>query len=248
MSPTAFKQHVTQLLSDLQRCTELCTIILQNRRVGNKHESLDRLQTGLIAASKSITIEFNALRAVFGSRFDTGDDICRHAVKGAIRSVELDVEGKLEDIASKRNDGLPGFRDMLRKIQMMEQNVLDNFESFAQRLERPAPQPTTKVPESKPKPKQPEPKKPKSDEVVMQLKEFEKYIDHMKNSWTETLVAGKILYVNAWDEKKLNTWERPSSGFIKTLPKPAPRPVYEQPQTQPRRRPTSDYYSQPGGW
>jgi len=129
----------------------------------------------------------------------------------------------------------------------MEQTVSDNFESFAQRLDRPAPRPipkpTTKAPD--PKPKQPEPKKPKSDEVVMQLKEFEKYIDHMKKSWTETLVAGNILYVNAWDEK-LNTWERPSWGFIKSLPKPVPRPVYEQPQ--PRRRPTSDYYAQPGGW
>jgi len=120
MSQTAFKQHVTQVLSDLQRCTELCNIILQNRRVGSKHESLDRLQTGITAASKTITIEFNSFRAIFGSRFDTGDDISRHALKGVIRSVELDVEGKLEDIASKRNDGLPGFRDMLRKVSPLK--------------------------------------------------------------------------------------------------------------------------------
>jgi hypothetical protein len=218
MSPTAFKQHVSQLVSQLLRCSELCTLILETRRVGSKHEALDRLQSGIKAAASSITIEFNSHRKVFGSRMDLGDDLSRHCVKVATRSIESDIENKLSDIANRRNDGLPGFREMLRHIQILEQNVCDAFELFAQRLEKGqfAPTPVSK---SQPKPEPiPETKKPKkSDDVLIQLKELAKYTDHMKNSWMETRVAGKILYVNCWDEKK-NTWERPSSGFIQALP------------------------------
>lgn len=61
----------------------------------------------------------------------------------------------------------------------------------------------------------------KQDEIIINLKQFEKFTDHMKNSWAETLVADKILHVNQWDEKK-NQWEPPNGGFIRPLPKGLP--------------------------
>jgi len=245
MSPTAFKQHMGQLISDLTRCYELCDAILDNRRTGSKHESLDRLQQGLKSSASAITIEFGSLRKVFGSRMDLGDDIARQAIKANIREIELDIEKRLSDIANRRNDGLPGFRDMLRHVERIDDSVADTLEALGQRLKRPVEQPAQKKPEV-PKPT---PKPKKQDEIIINLKELERYTDHMKNSWAETVVAGKILYVNQWDEKN-NQWERPN-GFIKALPKsskPTRVPDWDEP-LPPRRRPTrEDSWSRPGGW
>jgi len=234
MSPTAFKLHVTHLVSVLKRCDELCEAIFTTRRIGSKHESLDRLQIGLKSSNQAIQIEFAALRKVFGSRFDLGDDISREALKSNIRATE-EIERRLVDIASRRNDGLPGFRDMLRTIQRIEDSVTDNLAALGQRLERPvpAPKPAEKKPEKKPEKK--EEKKPrKSTEIAVSIKEWDRYIEHLKNSWSESLVSGRILYVNAFDESK-NTWDMPRGGFIKTLPVAIPKPTTRVPAFEERR-------------
>lgn len=241
MSPTAFKQHMSQLISDLTRCDELCYSILENRRTGQKHESLDRLQKGLKLSANTISIEFTSLRKVFGSRMDLGDDTARRAIKANIREIELDIEKRLSDIANRRDDGLPGFRDMLRRVERIEDDVADTLEALGQRLEKQA----EKKSEKKPEVPKPTPKPKKQDEIVINLKELAKYTDHMKNSWAETVVAGKILYVNCWDEKK-NQWERPD-GYIKAIPKSSkpPRvPTWDEP---PRRR-RDDLWERSGGW
>jgi len=54
------------------------------------------------------------------------------------------------------------------------------------------------------------------DEPPLNPQELEKHIANMMNTWQETIVAGKTLYVNIWDEK-LTQWERPN-GFITRLP------------------------------
>lgn len=246
MSPTAFKQHVTQLLSDLQRCIEFTHLILENRRVGSKHEALDNLRDDLKNTATTVTLEYNTLRKIFGSRMDLGDEISRHALKSAIRSIEYDVQSKLSDIANRRNDGLPGFRDMSRHVKLIEQNVSDVLESFAQRLERPVVVEPIVKPSPKPTPKPASiPVKPKkADDVVIQLKELERYTEHMKNCWAETIVTGKILYVNQYDERK-NTWEKPIGGFIKTLPVPPPssrRPTWNGARVE------RDEWTRPSGW
>ena len=234
VSPTAFKQHMNQLLSDFTRCHELCYSILQNRRTGSKHESLDRLQEGLRSSANVINIEFAALRKIFGSRMDLGDEIARLAIKANIREIEFDIMKKLSDIASRRHEGLPGFRDMLRHVERIEDSVADELAALGRRLERPA--------EKKVEIPKPAPAKKKQDEIVISIKELEKYTHQMKNSWMETVVSGQILYVNCWDEKK-NQWERPS-GFIKEVPKlPKVRraPSWERTSRQ-------DSWSRPSGY
>jgi len=241
MSSTALKQHITQLVSDLTRCYELCDAILENRRTGNKHESLDRLQAGFSSSANAISIQFKTLRKLIGSRMDLGDDIARRAIKANIKELELGIEQRLDDIASRRTDGLPGFRDMLRSVQRIEESVSDTLETLSQRLQKPVEKkPAEKKAEPKPEKKKTEEKK-KPDDIIISEKKFEKYTDHMKNSWAETIVAGKILYVNQWDEKK-NQWEKPVGGFIKSLPTPArapQTPTVEVPEV-PRRRPARE--------
>jgi hypothetical protein len=176
---------------------------------------------------------------------DLGDDTARRAIKANIRELELDIERKLNDIASRRDDGLPGFRDMLRRVERIEDDVADTLEGLGQRLRREAEKKPEKKSEKKPEVPKPTPKPKKQDEIIINLKELAKYTDHMKNSWAETLVAGEILYVNCWDEKK-NQWERPS-GYIKALPKtskPTRVPTWDEP---PRRR-RDDPWERSGGW
>ena len=235
MSPTAFKLHVTHLVSVFKRCDELCDSIFAYRNVGPKHESLNSLQIGLKSSNQAIQIEYAALRKVFGSRFDLGDDISRSGLKSNIRATE-EVERRLNDIASRRDTGLPGFRDMLRTIQRVEDSTTDHFASLGQRLEMPppAPKPAEKKPEKKAEKK--EEKKPKKPtEIVVSIKEWDRYMDHLKNSWSESLVSGRILYVNAFDESK-NTWDMPRSGFIKTLPVTIPKPTTRVPPVYEERR------------
>jgi hypothetical protein len=246
VSSTAFKQHISQLLSDLTRCYELCETIRETRRLGSKHEALDSLQKGLKSSAGHLSIEFNSLRKVFGPRMDFGDETSRYQVKSNIREIEVDIEGQLSDIANRRNDGLPGFRDMLRHVRRVEDSITNTLETLAQRLERPTEMKLEKKPDKKPETLKP---KKKQDEVVINLKELEKLTYHLKNSWEETFVAGEILYVNCWDQKR-NQWERPS-GYIKAPPKSTKQtqvPNWDEP---PRRRqplPMDDPWPRSDGW
>jgi hypothetical protein len=214
------------------RCHDLCHRIVDNRRISTKHENLDHLRAGLERSSTTISLQFNAIRKVLGSRMDLGDDTARYALKRSIREVELDIEPRLYNIATRQDNGPPGFKDMLVRVERIAERVKDTIEDLGERLvlspEPQVPKPPTQKPAA-PKPTSPTtPKLKKTDEAIVSLKELEKLLGHMKNSWEERNVAGSVLYVNCFDDKK-RQWERPN-GFIKSLPtKPAPASGWEQP-------------------
>ena len=264
MSPSAFKQQVTQLLSEFNHCLELCNAVLANRRLGSTHQAMDNLQTGLTLSTQSISTEFNTLRKLIGSRMDLGDDTARNSLNRAIREVQSDIQSRLTDIAypkvdhERREQKAPGFRELLKKLERIEYDVSLNLESLGQRLQAAkAPKPST------PAPKKEEKLRPKSEEVTVSLKELDHLMQHMKNSWVEKKVEGKSLFVNVFDDKKVS-WERPE-GFVKFLPAPKKvvrTPTWEQEEQQKRAhiprtatrgaRPTSyvreDIWDNTRGW
>jgi hypothetical protein len=218
MSPTAFKQQVTQLISDLVKCYELCDAILQHRRLGSTHESFDRLQDGLKSSASQIQSQYNLMRKVIGSRMDQADEKARQAINTSIRDLQLEVRTKLFDIAYKRRDGrdsppLPGFRDLLKRWRRIEQGVMDTLQALGQRLEE-------KKSNSSPKRSYAVKEVDKyvihedvADEVTIRLQDLDILLDHMKNSWIEKNVAGNVLYINKFDASKTQ-WEKPT-GYIK---------------------------------
>jgi hypothetical protein len=246
MSPTAFKQQVAQLVSEITRCFELCDAIRTNRRLGSTHEALDQLQLGLKDSAHEIQIEYGTLRNVIGSRMELGDETARTTLTKAIRDVQSSIQPRLNDIAYRRRDSrdpeVPGFRELSRKLAKVEGGVLEALESLGRRLGEPKPE----IPKPTTTPKQPQKPKLKLDEAVISLKELEALMGHMKNSWVETAVAGKILYVNVFDDKK-SQWDRPK-GFIKALPH-APKPATRHPTWEQSPRPArDDFWNNPNGW
>lgn len=244
MSPTAFKQQLTQLASELKRCLELCDEIRVNRHLPRTTETLDRLQSGIKHTINTIDIEFNAIRRFIGSRMDLGDEAARISLQRAIRDVQTDIHVKLSDIAYKRRDiqerEAPGFRDIHKRLQGVEAHVFMTLESLSRRLEA-----SKAVPEA-PKPSIP---KPRTDEAVVKLKELDRMLEHMKNSWVEKVVAGRILYVNVFDDKK-STFDRPN-GFIKELPRaarPAKVPSWDREAPLPRRPMRHESWGNGRGW
>ncbi len=73
MSPITFKQQVEQLVSELAKCIQLCQDIRAYRKIGNRHENLDRLQSTLESAEASIPMAYNTTRRLVGSQFELGD-------------------------------------------------------------------------------------------------------------------------------------------------------------------------------
>lgn len=250
MSPTAFKQQINQLLSELSRGLELCNAVLTNRRLGSTHAALDSLQTGLTLAISGTTTEFSTLRKLIGSRMDLGDEQSRTSLNRAIREVQGDVNTRLMDIAYPRGERErrdqqkpPGFRELLKKIERIENEVSHTLEGLGQRLQasKPVPKPTTTPEKTKPK--------FKADEVVISPKELDHLLEHMKNSWIETRVVGKPLWVNVFDDKKVS-WERPVSGFVREMEikkKVVRTPMWEQEQEY-QRKPKRDVWEHQGGW
>ncbi|KAG9245471.1 hypothetical protein BJ878DRAFT_541235 [Calycina marina] len=224
MSDSTFEEHMTHLHGIFKRSDDLCITILEHRRAGRKHEALDHLRLGLNTSRQEIQIQYSNLLKVFGSKFDLGDDIARESVYSSIRSME-NISRKIFDIADRRNEGAPGFKDMLKTVQYIEDRVADTLTSLGQRLDHP-PEPVEEKAEEK---KKKERKQKKADEIVVSIKEWDRYIEHLKNSWSESWLAGRILYINAFEESQ-NTWDRPRRGFIKTLPvavpKSTPTPVF----------------------
>ena len=224
ISSTAFRQQVTQLLSDLTRCYELCDAILTNRRLGSTHESFDRLQDGLKASASEIQLRFNLLRKVIGSKMDQGDEKARSAMEISVRDTQMEVRAKLFDIANKRRDRrdsakLPSFKDLLRRCRMIEREVTDTLQSLGQRVEEKKSDDkknttTTKTYAVKSTVDKYEGHN-ENEEVTIRLKDLDTLLNHMKNSWVEKWVAGEMLYVNKFDAAKTQ-WERPT-GYIKQL-------------------------------
>jgi hypothetical protein len=248
MSPTPFKQQITQLLSELNRCHELCMAIRQNRKLGPTTDALDNLQSTLASDASSIQTSFVTLRKLLGSHMDLGDDSSRNALNRSIREVQSEIEPKLADIAYKRREKgeteVPGFRELTRKWKKIEESVDSTLEALGQRIEESKSTPPPKQHKTEPKPEKKSQQKPiqhKTDEVVISLKELDHLLEHMKNSWVEKSVAGKVLYVNCFDDKR-SQWEKPE-GFIRPLPvkttKPTRVPTWEQQEQETGRRRTA---------
>lgn len=127
-----------------------------------------------------------------------GDDTSRSTLREAIRDIE-DVKDRLHEIA-RGDRGNPGFSDLLRKVERVEDSVSAAVESLGRRLQ------------SKATPKPSTPKR--KDEVTISTKELDVLVSHMKNSWTETVMAGRIVWVNVLDEKKVSL-DFPVGGWVR---------------------------------
>jgi hypothetical protein len=229
MSPAAFQHRVTDFVAHLLRCREHCDAINANRYISREHGRLENLRAALKTASNSVWFEFNALRNVLGSRMDLGDETARHALSHNTRDLEVIVESRLRDVALRRIDGPAGFKDMIKKVERIEEKVKTAMIDLGGRLGHgssralvafAAPsalvssRPAVIVVPSRPKRRATtKPKKVKFVEVDSSSRH------HLKDSWEETLVGNTVLYVNCYDRTK-TTWVRPD-GYIKPLPKPA---------------------------
>jgi hypothetical protein len=237
MSPTALTQQITHLLSELSHCLNLCTSVLQNRRLGSTHSALDTLQSTLTLSSQTISAEFSSLRNLIGSRMDLGDEVSRTAISRATRDLREDVVEKLEKIAfprEGRRGERAGFRELGRRVEGIEFEVSKILEGLGGRLratkaERLTPTKPTAYHHGEGR---------RQDEVCISLKELDLLMAHMKNSWIEKVDSrGQRVWVNALDEKKI-VLEKPE-GFIKGMRvrekearKVVRTPTWEQEQRQ----------------
>lgn len=221
MSPTAFKQQVSQLIAELEKCDDLCQAIRANRRVGSTTEALDLLQHDILSSATSIDSQFKTLRSIIGSRADLGDEVSRSNLNHSIRELQLTVQTRLSEVAYKRRGErdpieVPGFRKLNERWVKIHFDVSETIESLGLRLKskvetvtpkpvlkKTSPEPTTRV--------------PRYDESIISNGQLEDFIAHMKNSWEERESRGEIYYVNVFDRAKTQ-WERPTGAFIKALP------------------------------
>jgi hypothetical protein len=233
MSSSAFHSQITDLVGHLLRCRQVCDTIAANRRISREHGHLDNLRAGLKTCSNSVWFEFTALRNVVGSRMDLGDETARHDLGRCLRELESDVEARLRDIAARRASGPPAFKDILRKVERIEERIKTAMVDLGQRIRSPpvvkkAPvvtKTTFLVPAVPHRPVKAKPKSilKKADRAMASPKEVDKLRDHLMHSWEERLVGNTIVYVNCYDETKTR-WVKPD-GYIKPLSKPVAIPV-----------------------
>jgi len=268
MSPIAFKKLVEKLESELERCAELCHSVRVNRHISRTHEGLDNLESTLRLAPGTITLSYEAAKQHVGSRMDLGDDIARDEMIRHISEVQSHIGAKLEDLAHpsrprrKGEKESAGFKGLLRQWKITEASVTYTVSDLRKRIEwnsakKPAPNPIprpatfsrpsmsrpTEVPRSTTAPRP----KPDADEAVVSLKELDKLLDHLKNSWYEEYVGDDILYINVADKSK-RTWRRPTGAYIRSeshLAKPARTGSWERRSPRP---PTSSSWDDSGDY
>lgn len=256
MSSNAFRNQITDLVGHLLRCRQVCDTIAANRRISSEHGNLDNLRAGIKTCSNAVWFEFTALRNVVGSRMDLGDETARHDLGRNIRDLESDVEDRLRDIAARRSRGPPAFKDILRKVERIEEKVKTAMVDLGQRIRSPpavkktpvAMKTTFLVPPLSQRTAKAKPKSilKKVDRAVTPPKEMDKLRDHLMHSWEERIVGNTIVYVNCYDET-MTQWVKPD-GYIKPLSKPVAipvrAPVWEQslPTTALVRRPPMSGY------
>jgi hypothetical protein len=61
------------MVYELTKCIGYCKDIRVNRRIGNTHENLDRLQSSLEAAGTNIARAYEGARSLNSSGIDLGD-------------------------------------------------------------------------------------------------------------------------------------------------------------------------------
>ncbi|RDL38001.1 uncharacterized protein BP5553_05434 [Venustampulla echinocandica] len=134
-------ESVTQLLSGFTTCIELCYTIEKNGRLGASQGAFQELQLRLEHSAQEIQIVFDALRDYVGSLMELGDVEARNCLKESIYLMQFRVQRKLDGIASGRSDRtshnpeLPGFRDLRSLVETVEDNVTQDLEAQAQRLQ-----------------------------------------------------------------------------------------------------------------
>jgi hypothetical protein len=227
MSPTAFNDQHTSILTTLNSTYDLCQIIRTSRRVGTSTPHLDAFQSSLLTVRQNLSYQFSTLRSILGSRFDLGDTTSRTALSASLNTLQS-IQSKLSSVAYG-HERSAGFQTRLYQLQTLESEILSIFTGLKYRLELAAKEP------EKPKPIL---KKTRTEEVVIGIKKLDAYMEHMKNSWVETCVDGEIFYVNVFDERK-RQWGRPKDGFVKSLPKvekPKRRSTWEKELEKERER------------
>lgn len=232
MSPTAFTHQFTHLLAQISSSLDLCTTIPTTRRLGTTHHALDTLTSSLHTTTHSLTTEFSTLRALLGSRMDLGDDTARTALKTSIRAIEA-VKARLSDIAypqgkERREDNLPGFRELARRVEAIEYESSRAIEALGQRVRAE--------------------KAPRKREGDGEAGELERLRAMVRNSWVEMVRGGERCWVNVADEKVV-VYIRPVEGFVKVegkAKKVVRTPTWEQEQRQKERR--EDVWEDGRGW
>jgi hypothetical protein len=138
--------------------------------------------------------------------------------------LQTKIKPKLREIArpsrGRHGNGQvqPGFRELLTQWKAIYQEVSLTMLSLSRRIETaeaPSPEPIIKTPSPPPR---------KTDEITISLKEYDHLMEHLKNSWEEVLVDGKYRYVNVHQPNTTRS-EMPTNGYVKLLPRPAPRPA-----------------------
>lgn len=238
MSPTGvtFKKQVDTFLNELSDCIGLCYQIRDTRRLGHKHENLDKLQETLLKSHTTLSIQYDTLQECFGHRMDVGDDASVQPMNKCLRAISSDIKRKLYEIANKTTQTagarqLPGFSTLLQHWKVIEQDASNIIMALSRRLIIVPPSPTpSPAPTSSPK----QEPKVRSDQQVVSKSDFNFLVEHMQKSWEEKWSNEQLIYVNYYDQNT-KTYEKPN-GFIKPVPT-SYRPARMETSAESRSRP-----------
>jgi len=168
---------------------------------------------------------YNTTRRLVGSQLEIGDEKARTEMDRYIVDLQTRIKPKLRHIANpptrrhRHEQERPGFRELLNQWKTIYQGVSLTMLSLSRRIETAEAVP----PKPSARPAAPTPTPRKTDEITISLKQFDHLVEHMKNSWEEVIVGGKYLYVNVHDPN-VKQWDMPANGYVKSRPRPAPRP------------------------
>jgi hypothetical protein len=161
---------------------------------------------------------------------EAGDETSRSVVREAILDIE-DIKSRLHEIA-RGERGNPGFNELLRQVERIEDSVSSAVSSLGRRLQAAKPTPAPK----------------RKDEITVSTKELDMLVAHMKNSWLEKVVAGRTVWVNALDEKRI-VLVYPVGGFVKGGGRKVVRtPTWEQEEIEREERARRNRRSRDDVW
>jgi len=176
---------------------------------------------------------YNTTRRLVGSQLEIGDEKARAEMEQYIVDLQTRIKPKLRQIAhpskprQRHEHEQPGFRELLNQWKSIYQEVSLTMLSLSRRIETAEAVPTEP-------PTRPAAPTRKTDEITISLKQYDRLIEHMKNSWEEVVVGGKYLYINVHNPN-VKQWEMPVNAYVKSRPRPAPRPA--RPSSYERRSP-----------